>query len=219
MWNIPFRRNPFFTGREPIFIQIEHLLHTGKTAALSQPPALSGLGGIGKTQTAVEYAYRSRDAYQYVLSVQANTQETLISDFVALAKPLNLPEKDAQEQHIIVQDAPLDGASTTERALAIDIVRAMDGLPLALDQAGAYIEETNESLSNYLTLYRTQRAHLLKHRGGLVPHHPDSVATTWSLAFANIARVNPAAIELMRFCAFLAPDGIPEELITEGHHP
>ncbi|MFL5657498.1 MAG: tetratricopeptide repeat protein [Ktedonobacteraceae bacterium] len=292
MWNVPFRRNPFFTGREPIFIQIEHLLHAGKTAALSQPPALSGLGGIGKTQTAVEYAYRSRDAYQYVLWVQANTQETLLSDFVALAKPLNLPEKDAQEQHIIVQavkrwlethpgwllifdnaddlamirdylpegnqghtllttraqamsglarkieldimeveegarfllrragilaqDAPLDGASTTEKTLAIDIIRAMDGLPLALDQAGAYIEETHESLSNYLTLYGTQRAHLLKHRGGLVPTHPDSVATTWSLAFANIEQVNPAAIELMRFCAFLAPDGIPEELIMEG---
>ena len=291
MWNIPFRRNPFFTGREPIFIQIEHLLHAGKTAALSQPPALSGLGGIGKTQTAVEYAYRSRHAYQYILWAQANTQETLLSDFVALAKPLNLPEKEAQEQPIIVQavkrwlethagwllifdnaddlamvrdylpegnqghtllttrtqamgglarkieldimepeegaefllrragiiaqEAPFDEASITERALAINIVRAMDGLPLALDQAGAYIEETSESLFNYLTLYRTQRTHLLKHRGGLIPNHPDSVATTWSLAFANIERVNPAAIELMHFCAFLAPDGIPEELIKQ----
>src|SRR5207248_9415307 len=103
IWNVPFRRNPFFTGREPIFTQIGTLLHAGKTAALSQPPAISGLGGIGKTQTAVEYAYRSRDAYQYVLWVQANTQETLLSDFVALAGLLGLPEKDAQEQQIIVQ--------------------------------------------------------------------------------------------------------------------
>src|SRR5207237_2840473 len=51
---------------------------------------------------------------------------------------------------------------------------------------------------------------------GLVPHHPDSVATTWSLAFKNVERANPAAIELMRLCAFLAPDAIPEELISEG---
>src|SRR5436190_23814849 len=99
-WNVPFRRNPFFTGRESIVTQVHSLLPTGKTAALSQPPAISGLGGIGKTQTAVEYAYRSRGAYQFVLWVQANTSETLRSHFVALAGLLNLPEKAAQEQQI-----------------------------------------------------------------------------------------------------------------------
>src|SRR5258708_11076273 len=92
----------------------------------------------------------------------------------------------------------------------------MDGMPLALDQAGAYLEETQESLSNYLTLYQQQRAALLNRRGGLLPHHPDSVATTWSLAFEHVEREHPAAIELMRLCAFLAPDAIPEELIQEG---
>src|SRR5256714_4351786 len=291
-WNVPLRRNPFFTGREPVFTQIHSLLHAGKTAALSQPPAIRGLGGIGKTQTAVEYAYRYRDEYQYVLWVQANTAETLLANFVALARLLNLPEKDAREQQITVQalkqwlethsnwllifdnaddlalvqdylpagntghvllttraqamgglarkieldtmspqegatlllrrasliapDAALESASPADRALAIDIVRAMDGLPLALDQAGAYLEETSESLSTYLTLYQQQRGELLKRRGGLVPHHPDSVATTWSLAFKNVERANPAAIELVRLCAFLAPDAIPEELISAG---
>jgi len=117
---------------------------------------------------------------------------------------------------LITNDATLESASPADRALAIDIVRVMDGLPLALDQAGAYIEETSESLSTYLTLYRQQRTDLLKRRGGLVPHHPDSVATTWSLAFKNVERANPAAIELIRLCAFLAPDAIPEELISEG---
>ena len=78
------------------------LLHAGTTTALSQPPAISGLGGIGKTQTAVEYAYRSRDSYPFVLWVQANTPETLRSNFVALAGLLNLPEKDAREQQMVV---------------------------------------------------------------------------------------------------------------------
>src|SRR6266699_2423805 len=103
----------------------------------------------------------------------------------------------------------------TERAAPLDIVQAMDGLPLALDQAGAYLEETGESLSNYLRIYQKQRAELLKRRGGLVPDHP-SVATTWSLAFENVERANPAAIELMNLCTFLAPDAIPEELVMEG---
>jgi tetratricopeptide (TPR) repeat protein len=292
VWNVPFRRNPFFTGREPVFTQIHTLLHAGTSAALSQPPAMSGLGGIGKTQTAVEYAYRYRDAYQFVLWVQANTSETLLSNFVVLAGLLHLPEQTAQEQQLVVQalnhwfethsgwllifdnaddlstiqeylpegnmghivlttraqamgglarkieldtmgpeegaalllrragiiahDGLLDSASPADRALAREIVHAMDGLPLALDQAGAYLEETGESLSNYLALYQQQRAVLLKRRGGLLPNHPDSVATTWSLAFEHVERENPAAIELMRFCAFLAPDAIPEELIQEG---
>ena len=47
----------------------------------------------GKTQTAVEYAYRYREEYQYVLWVQANTSETLLANFVALAKLLKLPEQ------------------------------------------------------------------------------------------------------------------------------
>jgi tetratricopeptide (TPR) repeat protein len=292
VWNVPFRRNPFFTGRELVFAQIHTHLHAGETTALSQPPAISGLGGIGKTQMAVEYAYRYRDSYQFVLWVQTNDHETLLTNFVALARLLNLPEKDAREQQMVVhalkqwfethtdwllifdnaddlamvrdyipertkghtllttraqamsglarkieldtmepeegtelllrrasiisKDTTLESASTTDRAAALDIVRVMGGLPLALDQAGAYIEETNESVSNYLTMYQQQRAELLRLRGGLVPDHPDSVATTWSLAFERVERVNPAAIELMRFCAFLAPDAIPEELIIEG---
>src|SRR5436309_4267146 len=219
VWNVPFRRNPFFTGREPVFTQIHDLLDAGKTTALSQPPAISGLGGIGKTQTAVEYAFRYRDSYQFVLWVQANDHETLLLNFVALARLLNLPEKDAREQQVVVhalkqwfethsgwllifdnaddlamvrdyipegtkghtllttraqamsgltrkieldtmtpeegavlllrragiimEEATLESVSTTDRTAAFDIVDAMGGLPLALDQAGAYIEETN----------------------------------------------------------------------------
>ncbi|TMD69932.1 MAG: toll/interleukin-1 receptor domain-containing protein, partial [Chloroflexi bacterium] len=102
-WNVPFRRNPFFTGREAIFTQIHNLLHAGKPTALWQPPAIRGLSGIGKTQTAVEYALRYRDRYQYVLWVQANDHETLLLNFVALARLLNLPEQDAREQQVVVQ--------------------------------------------------------------------------------------------------------------------
>ena len=86
MWNVPFRRNPFFTGREPVFIQIEHLLHAGKTAALSQPPALSGLGGIGKTQLALEYTYQHAGDYDVVWWVRAGQPTTLAADFLTAAR-------------------------------------------------------------------------------------------------------------------------------------
>jgi hypothetical protein len=102
IWNVPYQRNLLFTGREEVLKRLYEALRAGKTAALAQPQAISGLGGIGKTQTAIEYAYRYQDNYRIILWVKADTSETLISDFVAIAYLLNLTEKNAQDQHLIV---------------------------------------------------------------------------------------------------------------------
>src|SRR5436305_3469060 len=97
-----------------------------------------------------------------------------------------------------------------------NIVIALDSLPLALDQAGAYIEETQCSLSHYLQLYHTHSKELLARRGIQSLDYPHAVATTWSLSFQKIEQANPAATELLRLCAFLAPNKIPDELIMDG---
>src|SRR6266700_5881307 len=52
IWNIPYQRNPLFTGRAEVLKKLSEALRAGKTAALAQPQAISGLGGIGKTQPA-----------------------------------------------------------------------------------------------------------------------------------------------------------------------
>lgn len=75
IWNIPFARNPFFTGREEQLTQIREQLNRSRSTAIGQLQAISGLGGIGKTQLAIEYAYRHRQAYQAVLWVSADTLE------------------------------------------------------------------------------------------------------------------------------------------------
>jgi hypothetical protein len=111
---------------------------------------------------------------------------------------------------------PIIGLSEVEKETAFQITKEMGGLPLALDQAGAYIEETACGLSEYLIIYGTHRIELLKERGGLKADHPESVAVTWALSFKKIEEANPAAAELLRFCAFLDPDAIPEEILTEG---
>lgn len=102
IWNIPYPRNPVFTGREKILADLAFALKTGQATALSQPQAISGLGGIGKTQIALEYAYQHRQDYQAVLWTLADTRESLVSGYATLAELLKLPEKDEQDQAKVV---------------------------------------------------------------------------------------------------------------------
>lgn len=113
-------------------------------------------------------------------------------------------------------NAALETVTATVREQAQAVVEAVDGLPLALDQAGAYIEETGCSLSDYLKFYKTRRNRLLRTRGRDASGHPEPVATTWSLSFERVERANPAAAELLRLLAFLHPDAIPESMIMGG---
>src|SRR5438874_2619019 len=88
---IPYTRNPLFTGREDVLKHLYTTLRAGKTTALTQ--AISGLGGIGKTETAIEYAHRYQDDYDTIMWVKADSRETTMADFVTMAHRLNLPEK------------------------------------------------------------------------------------------------------------------------------
>lgn len=91
----------------------------------------------------------------------------------------------------------------------------MGGLPLALDQAGAYLEETKCSLDEFLYLFRNKSAELLKQRGEYTGSHYESVGTTFSLALKKVQQISLEAADLLMLCAFLAPDGIPEEIFSQ----
>ena len=297
LWMVPYVRNPHFTGRDELLEQLAQDLSlekpgdatTTRRAILSQPQAVKGLGGIGKTQIAVEYAYQAReqDRYTHTFWINAASQEAILASFQTLAEQLpNFAGKDEQDQRklsaavlrwmeqcpdpwlLIVDNAdelalvqsslpqqgqgsillttrasavgwlanPLEveqmgliegtqfllhrthrlSASEEEWNEACNVVIALDGFPLALDQAGAYIEETGCSFGDYFRLYEQHRTRLLARRGKQASHYPNSVATTWSLSFEKIEQAHPAAAELLRLCAYLSPDHIPEELLTEG---
>ena len=116
---------------------------------------------------------------------------------------------------IAKQDSP-DAASENDRLQASKIAQEFRGYPLALDQAGAYIEETQRPLASYLKLYQERQAFLLGKRGRDISDHPDPVTITLALTFQKIAQLNPDALELLHFFAFLHPDALPDELLMHG---
>jgi serine/threonine protein kinase len=286
IWNVPYRRNPFFTGRETILASVHEKLHAGK--AMSQIQAISGLGGSGKTQIAIEYAYRHHNNYNVILWIRGDRREMLREDCAIIASQLSMKGKSEDiigtvkawlkantnwllildnvenltvlrtfipsnvRGHVLLttrtqttgtiaqrielckmardeaklfllrrirklsHDAPLSDASQSDSEKANEIAELVGDLPLALDQAGAYIEETGCSLNDYLSLYSTRRARLLAMRGGIGADHAASVTATFVHSFEKVAQASPIAIDLLRFCAFLDPNAIPEELIIHA---
>jgi hypothetical protein len=74
IWNVPIERNPYFTGRSELLEAMHQRLAQGSTAALTQ--AIQGLGGVGKTQIALEYAYRHASDYDGVWWLRAEEPAT-----------------------------------------------------------------------------------------------------------------------------------------------
>lgn len=116
---------------------------------------------------------------------------------------------------LVPADAPLETATAEDQGLARQLSGELGGLPLALDQAGAFIEETSFTIAEYQKLYKQEGKRLRNLRGDLGTDHP-SVTVTFSLAFAELAKRDPQAAALVRLCAFLAPDTIPEEVFIKG---
>lgn len=100
--------------------------------------------------------------------------------------------------------------------VAEELADLVGGLPLALEQAGAYIDETQCGVSRYLKLYQERGEELRRLSGELTLDYIESIATTWNVSMKNLQITCPAAVELLQLCAFLYPDTIPEEIITKG---
>ncbi|MEA2045930.1 MAG: TIR domain-containing protein, partial [Euryarchaeota archaeon] len=222
IWNIPHLRNRNFTGRETLLDGLHTALASGEYAALTQ--VMTGLGGMGKTQLALEYAYRHMDDYKIVWWVQSEEPATLASDYASLADPLELKVRDVRDQrerhkavrgwldrhpewllifdnagkpadlqaylpqgntgHVIITSRNQEWSNTakslpvkefkrhesikfllertreTDKDAARSLAESLGDLPLALEQAGAYIDTTSIKLADYLKLFETERERL-----------------------------------------------------------
>ncbi len=285
IWNVPYPRNSFFTGRNEVLEKIKSELAASNTTALIQP--ISGLGGIGKTQTALEYAYQYRQYYKVVFWVVADTETNLNTAYIEIAKLLKLEEAAEFDQNVIVSAVKqwfelndqwlliLDNADEpsllkkyipistkgqtliTSRAQLFDIIgvskrlqldvmtsnealdflklrtgRLMIGdeetysaellanklgyLPLALEQAAAFIHSNQIKFSDYLISFNKRSLHLLESSTPVTGEYPKSVKTTWALNFQKIQEKSLPAEDLLYISSFLSPDNIPIELLVKG---
>ena len=97
---------------------------------------------------------------------------------------------------------------------ARDLAGVLGGLPLALEQAAAYLQAIGETLAGYLALFRQRRAGLLAR--GEPAGYSKTVASTWALAFDQL-QTRPGAVGLLRLPAFCAPEAIPLRLLLCPH--
>jgi tetratricopeptide (TPR) repeat protein len=237
------------------------------------------MGGVGKTQLAVEYIYRHKPDYRVIWWIRSEESATMAADYASLADDLDLPEKDSTDQsetvravkhwlehnsswllifdnandqkvvrnyipqggagHIIITSRNPDWGSVArllpvkkfnradsteflykrtgqdDRDAADALADELGDLPLALEQAGAYIKATGIAFTDYQELFRSRRKELWDDESP-PPDYPDSVATTWSLAMDDVREESHEAADLLNLCAFLAPDEIPLEMLGEG---
>lgn len=293
-WNVPYRRNPYFTGDEARLIALrEQLVGQKENVSLV---TISGIGGIGKTQLVLEYAFRYIKEYDAVFWISADADEQVDNGLVGIGKLLRLPEAQKRKlneaylinevqrwlkQHpgwllvldnvteqvkikqlllalegghvllttrtqsvanvasnvllekmqpeesvllllrrsdLLPKSATLEAASVPLRKEAFVLASLLDGLPLALDQAAAYIKETQCSLSSYRHLYHRSHKELLEQKStykNLYSDYNESVATTWIISFNQIQQ-SAIAYDLLCFCAFLQADAMSENLLIQG---
>jgi tetratricopeptide (TPR) repeat protein len=273
------QRNINFTGRDELLDQLGAGLAKQVTAVL--PHALHGLGGVGKTQVAVEYAYRNRSAYDVVWWIPADQPTLVRSSLAALAPHLGLPDSSAtgiqeaasavinalrrgepysrwllvfdnanEPEDIndliprgpghslvtsrshrwrgVVDTLPVDVFSraesvqflsrriqhTIDTTTADALARALGDLPLALEQAGALQAETGMGTEEYLELLGTHTKRLLTE--SRPSDYPLSMTAAWRISVERLTRVQPAALELLRCCAFFGPEPIPRDVFRKG---
>jgi len=275
VWRVP-ARNAVFTGRAEVLEQLHDQLNSSSVAVVA-PMALHGLGGVGKSQIALEYAHRYMADYDLVWWINAEQDELINPVLAPMAQALGLRRRDSipetaqavrealrlgrpYERWLLVfdnADNPLEvkeffpggsfghvivttrnpAWSTVAEPLEIDVfsrnesldllrrrvpglsakdatevAEMLGDLPLAIEQAGAWLAETGMSAAEYVNQLKS---HVVLQLDQSQPpsDYPNTVAATFRLSFARLRERSPGAARLLELCAYFSPDPISLSLI------
>jgi hypothetical protein len=94
------QRNLYFTGRDEIMRNLDETLENAQRASVLPEAALQGSGGVGKTQIAIEYAYRNVDRYDLIWWMPSDDPAAVRAQLSVLAARLGLPSTGSMEQTV-----------------------------------------------------------------------------------------------------------------------
>jgi tetratricopeptide (TPR) repeat protein len=129
---------------------------------------------------------------------------------VALELDVITPE--AAQELILEHTADKRAITPDDPAEALALAHDLGYLPLALEQAGAYIAENHCSLAAYRALWKKHDDEVLHWHNAQLMKYPRPVATTWQTSFD---RVGPDGQHLLNILCWLAPDPIPVEMLEK----
>ena len=125
---------------------------------------------------------------------------------------------EALEMFLLSSNTSLKSNAKRFRATAKMIVDELGRLPLAIEQAGAYIRETGRSLDEFLSIYCENRAMIHKWVPDGNRNYDYTIATVWEMSSNHIKNGTecPEAVSLLNLFAFLSTDTIPFDLVQAG---
>ena len=266
-------RNLAFTGRKELLGAVRAALVSSDRAVVQ---ALRGMGGVGKTQLAIEYAHRYASDYDVLWWIPAEQAELIGGQFAALGAALGCIQPGADDAavrrtvlgelrgrdrwllvfdnaenpehvtgwlpggsgHVLITSrvggwdeiAALVEVGVLERSESITLLRrripglsaedanlvaqVVGDLPLAVAQAAGYMTPAGVSASDYVGLVEARAAEILG--TGRPPSYPLSLAAVTQLAMDRLESDSPAAAQIVRTCAFLAPEPVPTAWFTRA---
>ncbi|KMU81442.1 hypothetical protein CISG_09013 [Coccidioides immitis RMSCC 3703] len=220
IFEIPFDRYFSFRGRQELIESMEKYF---SQCSSSQPLiyALTGLGGSGKTHSALQYALRNRFKYKTgVVYFNASSNITLRADFHRIHDRLNLapgghsvePLDEQTAVGLLLEKAAIGSPTVDNLKQATAVVRGLGYLPLAIDQAGAFIRRRQKSLKDYHRLFQDKQYEILNVAPG-VSGYEKTVATLWELSFRQLEIAHPKASNLLVLFSFLEGNNISDTML------
>lgn len=274
LWNAP-QRNVTFTGRGQPLAELREQLRGGPPVVGTRPITLFGLGGVGKTQVALEYVHRFMADYDLVWWISAEHGDAITAALAELGARIGAPGGEdmtlvSQETvRMLAEEVPpkrwiliFDNADNPEEvtpffpqgggdilvtsrnqawgqrgpSLFIDVFPrresvehlslrapglsaeeadsvavAVGDLPLAVEQAAAWLAEAAPPIEEYLRQLNEQTTGVLDL--SQPADYPATVAATWNISIAQLWECSPASVRLLQLCAFMAPEPISSRLL------
>src|ERR1700752_2286228 len=85
---------------------------------------------------------------------------------------------------------------------AVKLTKELDGLPLALATAGAYLDQVAISFSDYLRLYKESWVKLQESSPELSSYEDRTLYSTWQVSFNHVKQQNELSAKLLCFWAY-----------------